>query len=284
MRKARMLGLLVVALTAPAGATGTPGRASGTLEVNARLMKTRSSGNAFCPSGTPAKAQCFRYVGEGSIRGLARSPRPIRRSSGRGTSSARFSSSARRSWRLRARAPSSCQGPHRPAGGSPCRSRSDRSSSRSPEARERTRERRAPRRSGRRCSYEARESAAHRSTPGPERLLCGGSSSVSRRPPSAGRCRRPCGLPGGRSGCESNTRSPQRTRSTAIWRWPAHRPQGRFFGLGRTKVACSATDFSANESKADSRSPSSDPASDEPVSPALSTANEFLDTHDKEGR
>jgi HYR domain len=72
MRKAPMLGVVVVALTAAAAAAGASGKSSGTLQVDATLITTRSSNEAYCPPGTSANSSCFRYVGEGSISGLGR--------------------------------------------------------------------------------------------------------------------------------------------------------------------------------------------------------------------
>ncbi len=69
--KLRLVLLAGLALTSAAGATGATGRASGALEVNATLITTRTSSAEFCPPGTSANADCFRYVGDGSIRGYA---------------------------------------------------------------------------------------------------------------------------------------------------------------------------------------------------------------------
>jgi HYR domain len=70
----RRLGLLflagVSAAAVAAGATGAPERASGALEINATLITSRTSSGSFCPPGTGANSDCFRYVGDGSIRGL----------------------------------------------------------------------------------------------------------------------------------------------------------------------------------------------------------------------
>lgn len=70
MRKTLMLGIIVIALTVAAGATGASGRASGTLQVNATLLTSRSADAAYCPPGTSASSSCFRYVGTGTIPGL----------------------------------------------------------------------------------------------------------------------------------------------------------------------------------------------------------------------
>jgi hypothetical protein len=72
MRMLPILGMVVAALTAATSATGAPDRATGTLQIDATLITTRTSSDAYCPPGTSATALCFRYVGDGSIGGLGR--------------------------------------------------------------------------------------------------------------------------------------------------------------------------------------------------------------------
>jgi hypothetical protein len=68
--KVLLLVLAGLALAASADAAGAPRRSSGTLAVKATLVTTRTSSGRFCPPGTASNADCFRYVGDGSIRGL----------------------------------------------------------------------------------------------------------------------------------------------------------------------------------------------------------------------
>jgi hypothetical protein len=66
------IAALAVAL-APAGVvSGAPTLASGTLQLNANITSGRTSDAAYCPPGTPANSGCFRYLGNGGIRGLGR--------------------------------------------------------------------------------------------------------------------------------------------------------------------------------------------------------------------
>ena len=64
-------GLAIALIPAP-GASGTPTRASGTLQLNATLTQKWRISREYCPQGTPAVASCLRSVGEGEVAGLGR--------------------------------------------------------------------------------------------------------------------------------------------------------------------------------------------------------------------
>ena len=64
------VGLAVAALAAGA-ATGSVQEASGTLELsNARISSYYKFDESYCPGNVPATADCVRFTGEGTIRGL----------------------------------------------------------------------------------------------------------------------------------------------------------------------------------------------------------------------
>ena len=64
------VGLAVAALAAGA-ATGSVQQASGTLELsNARISSYYKFDEVYCPGNVPATADCVRFTGEGTIRGL----------------------------------------------------------------------------------------------------------------------------------------------------------------------------------------------------------------------
>ena len=68
---------LAGALSLAGSASGAPTRAAGTLQLNATLTTIRRNDSVYCPPGTPAATNCFRYVGRGEIPGLG--PRLDRR-------------------------------------------------------------------------------------------------------------------------------------------------------------------------------------------------------------
>jgi hypothetical protein len=53
-------------------ASGSPERASGTLQLDATLTQSWRLDRAFCPPGTPPAATCLRSVGEAEVAGLGR--------------------------------------------------------------------------------------------------------------------------------------------------------------------------------------------------------------------
>jgi len=63
---------VAIALIAATGASGTPTRASGTLQLEATLIQKWRLSRDFCPPGTPAVASCLRSVGVGRVAGLGR--------------------------------------------------------------------------------------------------------------------------------------------------------------------------------------------------------------------
>ena len=63
------MGLAVAALAAGT-ATGSAQRASGTLELNALVSSYYKFDRAYCPAGVQAPADCVRFTGEATIRGL----------------------------------------------------------------------------------------------------------------------------------------------------------------------------------------------------------------------
>jgi hypothetical protein len=58
-----------VALTLAAGASGSPNRASGTLQLDARFA-VKWQGGAVCPEGTSATFICYEYVGDSVVSGV----------------------------------------------------------------------------------------------------------------------------------------------------------------------------------------------------------------------
>ncbi len=65
--------LLVIAITVgliASTASGSAGRASGTLELNTLISSYYKFDRAYCPAGVSAPADCVRFTGEGTIRGL----------------------------------------------------------------------------------------------------------------------------------------------------------------------------------------------------------------------
>lgn len=63
------VGVAVAALAAGT-ATGSAQRGSGTLELNAFVSSYYKFDRAYCPAGLPPEADCVRFTGEGTIRGL----------------------------------------------------------------------------------------------------------------------------------------------------------------------------------------------------------------------
>lgn len=63
------VGLVVTALAAGT-ATGSAQRASGTLELNALVSSYYKFDKAYCPAEVQAPADCVRFTGEATIRGL----------------------------------------------------------------------------------------------------------------------------------------------------------------------------------------------------------------------
>lgn len=63
--------VLVVAALTTSTASGSAERASGTLELNNALISSYYKfDRAYCPAGVTAPADCVRFTGEGTIRGL----------------------------------------------------------------------------------------------------------------------------------------------------------------------------------------------------------------------
>ena len=61
---------LAVALAAVANAAGAPARSTGALELNNVISSYYKFDRAYCPAGVSAPADCVRFTGEGTIRGL----------------------------------------------------------------------------------------------------------------------------------------------------------------------------------------------------------------------
>jgi hypothetical protein len=72
MRKLAILGAVVMALAIATGATGAPEIASGTLQLDATFIQRWRFNRDYCPPGTPAVANCLRSIGESQISGLGR--------------------------------------------------------------------------------------------------------------------------------------------------------------------------------------------------------------------
>ena len=72
MRHRGTIGTLavVVALTVAAAATGATERAVGALALDATVSSFYRFDPAFCPAGVQAPAECVRFTGESTIRGL----------------------------------------------------------------------------------------------------------------------------------------------------------------------------------------------------------------------
>ena len=73
-REAHELGVcaVAVALTIATGATGTPNRATGTLQLDVTFRQYWCLDRAYCPPGTPTAYGCLRSLGEEEIAGLGR--------------------------------------------------------------------------------------------------------------------------------------------------------------------------------------------------------------------
>ena len=61
---------LAVALAAVTNAAGAPERPAGALELNAFISSYYKFDRAYCPAGVSAPADCVRFTGEGTMRGL----------------------------------------------------------------------------------------------------------------------------------------------------------------------------------------------------------------------
>jgi hypothetical protein len=72
MRQKLTIGLFAMsaALTIAASATGAQERSTGALELNALISSYYKFDRAYCPAGVSAPADCVRFTGEGTIRGL----------------------------------------------------------------------------------------------------------------------------------------------------------------------------------------------------------------------
>jgi HYR domain-containing protein len=64
------IAAVAVALTIAPGVFGSPKRAAGTLQLKARFAVVYDG--VECPSGTPAATECFRFVGNAVVPGLGR--------------------------------------------------------------------------------------------------------------------------------------------------------------------------------------------------------------------
>jgi hypothetical protein len=67
-----LLAVAIVALALAAGVSGATTRPSGTLQLTATVMQKWRLSPDYCPPGTPAVSGCLRSVGEGDIAGLGR--------------------------------------------------------------------------------------------------------------------------------------------------------------------------------------------------------------------
>lgn len=66
------LAALMLALGRAVGASSAPARPSGTLQVKFTITQKWRMSDDFCPTGTPRIASCVRSIGEGEIPGLGR--------------------------------------------------------------------------------------------------------------------------------------------------------------------------------------------------------------------
>lgn len=64
-----LVAFAAVALTLAAGASGSPNRASGTLQLDARFA-VKWQGGIDCPEGTSATFTCYEYVGDSVVPGV----------------------------------------------------------------------------------------------------------------------------------------------------------------------------------------------------------------------
>ena len=72
MKRTYATGLLALALAlaAVATATGSPERSTGALRLDTMVSSFYRFGPSFCPAGVQAPAECVRFTGEATIRGL----------------------------------------------------------------------------------------------------------------------------------------------------------------------------------------------------------------------